>query len=236
MFTPSPRHAIGIASANAIGTGASRRADRLPADQQRDHRQHDGAGESGEVAQLAGAEGEARIGGVPPGVAVGQRREQQRAGMRAHVQAVGDQRDRAEQQAAGDLQRHHRAAQPDHRPGALLGVFMALAEEDVAVGQCADLMAASLEVGANDFEQLLDGVGVQRARMGSASTRWVRTWSSTTSAISPAMAPRAPAIRCMTCSQPASLFEGALDRLDLAADAADAGEQLLLFPDGVGHG
>jgi hypothetical protein len=30
--------------------------------------------------------------------------------------------------------------------------------------------------------------------------------------------------------------EGTFDRLDLAADAADAGEELLFFPDGVGHG
>ncbi len=30
--------------------------------------------------------------------------------------------------------------------------------------------------------------------------------------------------------------ERALDRLDLAADAAHAGQQLLLFADGMGHG
>ena len=39
----------------------------------------------------------------------------------------------------------------------------------------------------------------------SASTRCVRTCSSTTSAISPATAPRTPAIRCITFSHPTSL-------------------------------
>ena len=107
-------------------------ADRLIADQQRDHRQDDRAGEAGEVAELAGAEGEARIVGVPARVAVGQRRQQQGAGMGAHVQPVGDQGDRAEQQAADDLGDHHGAAEPDHRPGAALALLMALAEEDVA--------------------------------------------------------------------------------------------------------
>ena len=40
----------------------------------------------------------------------------------------------------------------------------------------------------------------------------------------------------MTWSQPDSLVERALDRLYLAADAADAGQELLFFADGVGHG
>ena len=70
---------------------------RLVADQQCDHRKDDGAGEAGEIAELAGAEGEARIVDMTTRIGVGQCRKQQRAGMRAHVQPVGDQRDGAEQ-------------------------------------------------------------------------------------------------------------------------------------------
>ena len=41
------------------------------ADQERDHGEHDGAGEAGEIAELTGAEGEGWIVGVPAGVGVG---------------------------------------------------------------------------------------------------------------------------------------------------------------------
>ena len=44
--------------------------DRLIADQDRDHRQHDGTGEGGKVAELAGAEREARIAGVFAGIGI----------------------------------------------------------------------------------------------------------------------------------------------------------------------
>ena len=88
---------------------------------------------SRKVAQLAGAEAEARIVAVPARVAVGQRREQQGAGVGGHVHTVGDQRDRAEQQAADDLRDHHGAAQHDHRPTSPLVGFVRGAEEDVAV-------------------------------------------------------------------------------------------------------
>ena len=50
--------------------------DRLIADQDRDHRQHDGTGEGGKVAELARPECKARIIGVFSGVAVGERGEQ----------------------------------------------------------------------------------------------------------------------------------------------------------------
>src|SRR6516165_9828204 len=68
---------------------------RLVADEQRDHGEHDGAGEAGEIAELAGAETEAVVVDVAARVAVGQRREEKRAGMRRHMQSVGDERDRA---------------------------------------------------------------------------------------------------------------------------------------------
>ena len=77
---------------------------------------------------------EALVVGVVAGVAIGQRGEQQRAGMGRHVQPVGDQRDRAEHQAAGDLGDHHEAAQRDHHPGAALVLLVAFAEKNVVVG------------------------------------------------------------------------------------------------------
>ena len=86
------------------------------ADQQRDHRQHDGAGEAREIAELAGAEGEARIVGVAARVGVGERRQQQRAGVGAHVQAVGDQRDRAEHQRRRRSRRSSSSRKARSRP------------------------------------------------------------------------------------------------------------------------
>ena len=109
-------------------------ADQLVGDQRRDHRQHDRAGEAGEIAELAGAEGEARIVGAAARERIGERGEQQRAGVGAHVEAVGDERDRAEHRAAGDLDHHHRAGQRDHRPDVALALSVRGAEEDVSVG------------------------------------------------------------------------------------------------------
>ena len=53
--------------------------------------------------------------------------------MGRHMQSVGDERDRAEQEPADDLGSHHEAAQRDHRPGAALVALVAVAQEDVAV-------------------------------------------------------------------------------------------------------
>ncbi len=54
--------------------------------------------------------------------------------MRRHVQPVGNERDRAEQEAADDLGNHHDGAERDHHPGAALVALMAFAEKDVRVG------------------------------------------------------------------------------------------------------
>ena len=85
------------------------------------------------VIALCAAMMVAEIVGVAPRVAVGQRGEQERAGMGRHVQTIGDQRDRAEQQPADDLGHHHDGAKRDHRPGAALVLVVAFAEKDVAV-------------------------------------------------------------------------------------------------------
>ena len=115
--------------------GRKQAADGLVADQDGDHRQHDRAGEPGQVAQLAGAEGEAGVGRVAAGEGVGQRRQQQRARVRAHVQAVRHQRDRSEHQAAAGLQHHHRRAERDDPPAPPLVGVMAFPEDHGAVGQ-----------------------------------------------------------------------------------------------------
>src|SRR5262249_59629921 len=49
---------------------------RLIADQNRDDREHDGAGEAGEVTEFAGAEAEAIVAGMAVGEAQSERREQ----------------------------------------------------------------------------------------------------------------------------------------------------------------
>jgi hypothetical protein len=107
---------------------------RLVADQYGDHREHDGTGEAGEIAELAGAEAKTLVVGMPTRVAIGQRGQEQRTRMRRHVQPVGDECDRAEQQAANDLRHHHGRAKRNHNPGAALVALVALAQEDVAVG------------------------------------------------------------------------------------------------------
>ena len=105
----------------------------LEADQQRDRGQHDGAGEAGKVAQFAGAEAEPAVMGVFAGEAIGERRQQQGAGMGAHMQPVRDKGDGAEQQAAGGFGQHHAAAQGDDPPGAAFGLLVASRQENVRV-------------------------------------------------------------------------------------------------------
>ena len=90
--------------------GAEKSGDRLVADEDGDHRQDDGRGETCEVAELAGAEGEPGVLRMPPGIAVGDGGQQHRPGMGAHVQTVCDQRDGAEQPAPDNLQNHHGTA------------------------------------------------------------------------------------------------------------------------------
>jgi hypothetical protein len=96
-------------------------------------RQDDGASEACEVAELACSEGEARIASVLTGVGVGKRGKQQSARMRAHMEAVGDQGDRAKQQAADNLDGHHGSTEPDHGPRFTFAFLMSLVKEHVAM-------------------------------------------------------------------------------------------------------
>ena len=68
----------------------------LVADQNGDQGEDDGGGESGEIAQLAGPETEARIMSVASRVAVGECGQQERACVRRHVQAISDERQRSD--------------------------------------------------------------------------------------------------------------------------------------------
>ena len=73
--------------------GCKETADGFVSDEQCNHREDNGAGEAGEIAELAGAKCEVRITGALASIRVSECREQERAGMRAHMQAIGDESD-----------------------------------------------------------------------------------------------------------------------------------------------
>ncbi len=77
------------------GDGRKQPQGGLIADGQRDHAKDDGAGEAREVAELAGAEGKAGIVGMPPGKAIGECGDGQRASVGRHLPAVRQQGHRA---------------------------------------------------------------------------------------------------------------------------------------------
>jgi hypothetical protein len=108
-------------------------ADGFVANQHRDHRKDNGTGETREIAELASPERKSRILGVPASVAIGKRREQQSAGMGAHVHAVGDESNRAKQKTADDLGDHHGSAEADHRPRPALVALVPRPQEYVGV-------------------------------------------------------------------------------------------------------
>src|SRR5215472_13944527 len=97
---------------------------------------------------------------MPPGIAIGERSEQQSSGMRGHVQAVGDEGKGAENGAADNLGNHHQATQPDNGPGPARVSIMPAAEEHVAVsvwnwcGHVAVHDKSLLEIAVHDFDQL----------------------------------------------------------------------------------
>ena len=64
---------------------------------------------------------------------IGAGRETQRADMRRHVDAVGQQRHRAEQDAGRDLDHHEQRRDRGRETRAPLGLTMAMAQKDMAV-------------------------------------------------------------------------------------------------------
>ncbi|SVK50670.1 Uncharacterised protein [Acinetobacter baumannii] len=88
---------------------------RLKQHQRRHQHQQHCAGVTGQHFDLPGAEAEAAILGQPACGAVSQHRQAQGQRVRTHVPAVGQQRHRVKQPAAGDLDSHHTGGEY-HRP------------------------------------------------------------------------------------------------------------------------
>src|SRR5438477_13158775 len=70
--------------------------------EQRDHRQHDGAGESTEDADFACPDAILLVGRMPARKIVGNRRDEERAHTRAQEPDIGQQRDRDRKNPGGD--------------------------------------------------------------------------------------------------------------------------------------
>ena len=96
---------------------------RFDRDEQRHDAQQQRRRKARQVADLARAEGEARIARMPPGIAIGSRRYSERARMGRHVKTIGQQRHRAGHPARDDLHHHGRGGQP-HDPQRPPGIFI----------------------------------------------------------------------------------------------------------------
>jgi hypothetical protein len=94
----------------------------LVGDQRSDNRQRDGAGEPGQLANLAGAERKPWVRSIPGRIAVRQSGDAERRGMGRHVPAVGHHRHRPVDRAAHDLGDHHHC-RDDHYPLGTAGVL-----------------------------------------------------------------------------------------------------------------
>ena len=105
----------------------------LIADEKRDHAEHDGAGKTGKVAELAGSEGEAVVVKMTPRVRVGQGRYRERGCVGRHVPAIRHEGERAEHRAADDFANHHDGGQAYNRPNALRILVVTRAQEHVLV-------------------------------------------------------------------------------------------------------
>ncbi len=104
--------------------------DGFPGHEQRDHREHDGAGEPTEDADFACPEAILLVGRMPARKIVGNRRDEERGHMRAHVPAIGQQRHRVRKNAGGDFDHHHHAGDGDDDAGAAFA-FREVAHEIV---------------------------------------------------------------------------------------------------------
>ena len=113
--------------------------DGLSGDPERDDAQHQGRGEAGEIAHLAGPEAEAAVGRMALGIGIGPGRHGQGAGMGGHVEAVGQQGHRAIDQAGDDLPDHHDGGQADDPQRPPRTLIVRPAEEMVVVGQIVGL-------------------------------------------------------------------------------------------------
>ena len=90
----------------------------LDGDERGGQAERDGAGEAREIAELAGAEGEARVVRVAARQPVGEDADAERRDMRPHVPAIGQQREGAEHCSGDDLGDHGDGGDDDDREGA----------------------------------------------------------------------------------------------------------------------
>ena len=132
--------------------------DGLVANQERDHGEHDRTGEAGEIPELTRAKGEVGIFRVPARVGIGQRGQEEGAGVGAHMQPIGHERNRSKQQSADDFGAHHRAAQPNHRPGFAFTLLVPFAQKAMLMGSRAPgswrqrSWRHSLQIGTDDVQ------------------------------------------------------------------------------------
>ena len=96
--------------------------------------QHDGTGESGQIAELARTESETAIGGMAAGEPIGPGGQPQRPNMSGHMDAIGQQRHRAEGEAGHNLDHHEDGGEPGRQPRAGLRLLMALRQKAMIMG------------------------------------------------------------------------------------------------------
>ena len=107
---------------------------RFVTDQERDYGEDQRARVASELAEFAGAKREPGVVNVAARVPVGEARYRERAGVRQHVPAVGDERHGTVDHAAHDLGHHHGRGQRDDEPGAPLVLGVRAAEEIMRMG------------------------------------------------------------------------------------------------------
>ena len=118
--------------------------------------QHDGAGESGQIAELAGTETEARIGGMTPRQPIGARRQAQRPHMGRHMNAVGQKRHGVVEKARADLHHHEEGGDQRRQLGAGFRAVMAMTQKDMAVRPDAVIVRAVVVWNGHDHAPCAD--------------------------------------------------------------------------------
>ena len=109
---------------------------------QRRQAQDDGAGESGQIAELSRTERKARVGGMAARQPVCARGQAQRAHMGRHVHAIGQQRHGAVEKSRPHLHHHEDGGDGCRDQGAAFRMGMGMAQEMMAAGPHAMVMRA----------------------------------------------------------------------------------------------
>ena len=147
---------------------------RFEADADRDHAENERAREAREIAELARAEREVAVLGVAARHPIGPCREPERADMRRHVHAVGQERHRAEGEPGDDLHHHERRGEIDDEARSRFGAAMALAEIDVIVGP--GVVVAVVHDGENIGRSIVLHQASLQTRRSWRTTKCSPTW------------------------------------------------------------